>query len=353
MKKIILVLMILSVVICMVGCGNKSEADYSNNDYFDTSYIDGTQSGDVGVEMNNGNLVIDGITSGGKSPSYDVSVGAGGSSNSSNNSSTNTNTLPSVNNQQNYTNKVIKNFEIQSETKEFNQAIVSLNNLLSQVNGYIENSSITNRKYTNYSQQVAKYSIRVPSDLAEDFVNGTSSFVHVTSSQSKVTDISLEYNTLKRNLETVEKERVALQAMLEKATSTNEILNIRNQLTNIIKEIETMETKLAIYDSQVSYSTIKINIYEVVDYTVQKEEPKFLERLGTAIVESWSSFVDGMGNFVIWFVYAFPALLIIGGLIAAVLAVYFKAKKLDPTQPKKKKIKKKDNSNQPNEEQFY
>lgn len=364
MKKILLMIIALSMLLCIVGCSNRMDNDsYVSDEYVDKSFIgDNSVSKEDGYTGSQGNqavgsgdkLVIDGISSG-DSWWPSGSSNSNSNSNSSNKPSVDTGTLPSVNDQTNYVTKLIKNFTIQSETQEFDKAIASLQELIASYNGYIENSSVESNTYTNYSKKTAKYSIRIPSDVADEFVNSASGLLHITNSTSNVTDISLEYYTMQRKQEILEGERTALQAMLEKANSTSEILSLRERLNNILQEIGTLETKLAVYDSQVSYSTIKLNVYEVVHYTVVEEEPTFWEKIGEAISGSWNNFVDGAVNFIIWFIYAIPALIIISGLLTLVLVLYFKAKRLGNnntnkskfvrTRKQKKKTDKTDNSN--------
>lgn len=323
---------IILMLVCLVGCSNKLDSDNYYPEY------GSSDNSDVGIEMGgNGQLIIDGISPG--TPSIGVGSNSGNSSNSNNSSNMGKNELPSVNEQVQYPTKVIKNFVLQAETKKFDEALSELQRLLGIFNGYIENSSIVGNTIgaAHVKQRTAQYSIRIPSDKVEDFVGMTTSLFNITSSNSTVQDISLNYYTLQRKLEILGSEKVALQAMLEKATTTTEILNIRKQLTNIIEDMESTQTLLAVYDSKVSYSTVKLNVYEVVEYTVVEEEPNFGGRFVNAIKGSWNNVIDGIQNFLIWLIYALPALIIIIGAIAIFIFIYIKIKKKDFT---KKNIKK-------------
>lgn len=343
MKKILaLILISIMTITCFASC-SRSDTNVDSDYYpeYDSSYDSDVSMGE------SGKLQIDGITSDG--PSW--GLGSGGSSNSNSNSSSNNNSsLPSVNDQQQHATKIIKNFTLSAETKEFDQAIADLEQLLVNYNGYIENSSIVGNTYgdENVKKRTAKYSIRIPSENAENFVKSATGLLNVTNSTSTVQDISLSYYTMQRQLEILGSEKIALQKMLEGTNSTSTILDIRRQLTSVITEMETLQTKLAVYDSQVSYSTIKLNVYEVVEYTKIKTL-KFGDRFVDAIKGSWLNAVSGVQEFIIWFIYAIPALIVTGGLVALAIFIYIKAKKHGNNPIEKIKKHKKEKVEQPEE----
>ena len=91
-------------------------------------------------------------------------------------------------------------------------------------------------------------------------------------------------------------------------------------------------------------------INEVVEYTeIQEEEPGWGERLGTAFKESWKDFADNFQDFTVWFLYAFPTLLVLGIIATGVgIAVHFMNKK---TKKQWEERKKKQSENATNTDQ--
>ena len=51
--------------------------------------------------------------------------------------------------------------------------------------------------------------------------------------------------------------------MMEQATSMKDILSIQSQITDVRYEIESYESQLRVYDNQVTYSTVYLDLYEV------------------------------------------------------------------------------------------
>ena len=84
-------------------------------------------------------------------------------------------------------------------------------------------------------------------------------------------------------------------------------------------------TYSVLYDGQVAMSTVHLTLREVITYTeVVEPDPTFGQRISRAFKESWSDFGAGCQNFAVWFVEAFPTLLVlgvIGGGIATVVIV--------------------------------
>ena len=219
--------------------------------------------------------------------------------------------------------KIIRTVTMNTETKEYDHAITELDRLISECGGFIESSG-SNGQSLHYASDVyrrtAKYTIRIPAEKLSTFLAASQQLLNVTYSQSSSQNVTSEYYDMKSRLEVLTAERDALNAMLEKADTVENMLLIRDRLYNVIEEIEAYETQLRLYDSLVSYSTVHLTIDEVVEYTkIVVEEPTWGERLVEAFRESWKAFAEGFQNFTVGLLYAVPTLLVIG--VIAVVAI--------------------------------
>lgn len=252
------------------------------------------------------------------------------------------------NNESEYESKIIKKYWMETETKEFTNSISKLEELIQTSKGYIESASTTGQSiYNNETmRRTAKYVIRIPSASIDTFVKNTESMFNVVSSNSTSENVTVKYYDLQSRYEVLEAEKTALNDMLEKATTIDNMLKIRNQLNNVIAEMESIKTQLKVYDSLVSYSTVTLTINEVVEYTeIRDDEPRWGERLGTAFKESWKDFADNFQDFTVWFLYAFPTILVLGIIATGVgIAVHFMNKKTKKEWEERKK-KQSENSN--------
>ena len=168
----------------------------------------------------------------------------------------------------------------------------------------------------------------MPAEALDAFLETlrTDEGIRILSQNASSDEITATYYDTVSRLETLEAEKASLMAMLEGFTDysdINSMLKVQERLYNVIEEIEALKTKLNLYDGQVAMSTVYLTLREVITYTeVVVEAPTFGERIGKAFRESWSDFGEGCQDFAVWFVEAFPTLMvlgIIGGGIAAVI----------------------------------
>lgn len=67
---------------------------------------------------------------------------------------------------------------------------------------------------------------------------------------------------------------------LEQAESIEEMMTIESRLSDIRYQLESMESQLRTYDSQIEYSTVSLYISEVVELTpVETKEQTTWERI--------------------------------------------------------------------------
>lgn len=220
--------------------------------------------------------------------------------------------------------KIIKNVNMNTETKEYDRAIAELERLITENGGFIESSSSNGQSLyqSDIYRRSAKYTIRIPADKLEVFLSASQQLLNVTYSHVGSQNVTTEYYDIQSRLEVLKTERDSLNAMLEKATTVDNMLKIRDRLYNVIEEIESYETQLRLYDSLVSYSTVNMTIDEVVEYTkIVVEEPTWGERLIEAFKESWEDFADGFQDFTVGLLYAIPTLMVLGVIAVVVILI--------------------------------
>ena len=90
-----------------------------------------------------------------------------------------------------------------------------------------------------------------------------------------------------------------------------------------------MESQLRTYDNKVDYSTVNIDIREVIDYTVVVEEEKTpAERMKEGFSESLRSIGIAFREFGIWFVINLPYIILLAIVaVIALIVIRFVSKK--------------------------
>lgn len=239
--------------------------------------------------------------------------------------------------------KIIKTYNLNLETKTFDESISSLMSLLAEKGGYVESSDVRNQSLNSSAasySRYATYTLRIPAEEADAFVNAIGTAFHVTGNNSTVQDVSDTYYSIEAVLEELYAERDSLLAMMESLDSKSDYnfwLTLQQRLSEVKQEIAVYQAQLNSYDSKVAYSTLRIYVTEVVTYTAQAENGKFGSRISAAFRDSWIDFANGWQNVAVWFVGAIPTLLVLGG-IATVLAlvlthIFRDKKKKNNTQP--------------------
>ncbi len=219
--------------------------------------------------------------------------------------------------------KIIRTVNMTCETMAYDDAITVIMTALSDHGGYVETSSLSGNTASGRSSEVvsarrAEYTLRVPAAQLDAFLEvlRADGGILILSQSMNSEEITGAYYDAKTRLETLNAEKESLTAMLESFTDYGDMsamLQVQERLYNVIEEMEALQTRLNLYDSQVSMSTVNLTLREVVEFT-EVEEPTFGTRIQNAFIKSWRSFGRGCQNLAVWFVAAFPTLLVLAVL---------------------------------------
>ena len=224
-----------------------------------------------------------------------------------------------VNGQPTDNRKIIRTVTMSCETKAYDDAVTLIMDTLNAHGGYVEASNVTGTGFENVknSARRASYTLRVPAEKLDAFLETlrTDEGIRILSQNATSDEITATYYDTVSRLETLKAEKASLTAMLEGFTDYKDISNmlkVQERLYDVIEEIEALQTKLNLYDGRVAMSTVKLSLNEVIIYTeVVVPDPTFGERIGEAFRESWADFGEGCQDFAVWFVEAFPTLLVL------------------------------------------
>ena len=243
-------------------------------------------------------------------------MGAAGSSDSGLNSSA------AQANSQVTNRKLIRTVNLNVETDDFDTLLEKLNAQVEALDGYIEQSDISGNSIQNErSRRWAHMTVRVPSTSLDHFITSVETNGNVTNKSETTNDVTLKYSDLESKKKSLTIEQDRIWALLEKADTLEAVIALEERLSEIRYELESMESQLRLYDNQVDYSTVHINIEEVKIYT-----PTTPETVGERIQKGLTKNLDEMKEFCIdtfvWFVTSLPMLLpllLIVGLVIFVL----------------------------------
>jgi hypothetical protein len=225
----------------------------------------------------------------------------------------------------NYERKIIRTANISAETKEFDSAIDLIEKACYDLGGYIERSSVRGQSLdSSYSHRHADFTLRIPVESFDSFNDQLGSILNIVSSQSNADEVTSHYYDIKSRIEVLEMQKESLQQLYKEYTNmgdVNYLLEIQDKLFAVIEEIEAYETQIRLYDDKIAYSTVHLNVSEVIVYTESRQEETFGEKISNAFLGGWSVFVNICEGLAIAFVATLPTLTALGILAFVIVFI--------------------------------
>lgn len=226
--------------------------------------------------------------------------------------------------------KIIVTMHMNAQTEDLNALLESVNSKIAELGGYVEGQEIYNgHMYDSYRYRYANITIRIPADQLNGFVGHVEDNANVVSQNTYTEDVTLNYVAVESRIAALEAERDRLLALMENAEDMDTLLKIDARLTDVLSELEQVNSQLRVYDNKINYSTIHLNLEEVKEYTPVEEEPDTVwERISTGFAKSMKNVGKGLTNLFVFFVVSLPYLLPIAAAVTVVLLIVFGTKRL-------------------------
>ena len=237
--------------------------------------------------------------------------------------------------------KWIITIDMNVETDDLELLMADLDQKINALGGYVEDQNIHNgSNYASRRYRNANLTIRIPDENVDQFTSEVSGLANVVSQNLRREDITLKYVSTASRVTALETEEARLLELLAEAENMADLLEIEARLTDVRYELENYASQLRLYDNQIDYATIYLNISEVQEYT-PVEEPTFFERIKTTFSDALEGLGDGIVNITVFLVGNSPYILTFG----IIVLVVFKLKKHRGKTPGRKfSFKKKKNS---------
>ncbi len=215
--------------------------------------------------------------------------------------------------------KLIRTAELSMETTTFDETAAALADLTNRLGGYFSDSNSGER---NGSSHWANYTIRVPVNNFQTFLDQASKLCHETRHHISQEDISERYYDTAGRLRTQNIKLQRLQALLEKADSMEDIITIQSAISETEQSIDELSGTLRHYDNQVDYATIQISLEEVYRFSNVPETPKsYWSLLGSAFVDGLTDFAEWLEDITVSLAYSWPWLVLIALIVLAVVKI--------------------------------
>lgn len=189
--------------------------------------------------------------------------------------------------------KLVYEGSVAIDAIEFETAVRAFKETVQEYGGFLENEQSygAGGKYTEESSygkadpRSFRATARIPSDNYQDFMEQTEGLGKVTESNSRVTNMTRQYGTLKAELEIYEAEYERYLKMFDEVSEDNAMLAIQEKLTELSLDIARTKSEMSVIDTDASYSIVNISISEVAVY--EERSASFPQRLGDVLAKSW------------------------------------------------------------------
>lgn len=226
--------------------------------------------------------------------------------------------------------KIIKNTEIIMESREFDKSLEQINALIDQLDGYVESSNMSGISLYNTSvnSRNAYITARIPSEKLSGAAAQLDAIGNILSKTEGAEDITDVYYDVDARLRMLKIQEERYLELLKKTDKMEDILTLERALTEVRYEIENLTSQQKRFDQQVSYSYLRIELREVGDYSVVRNQPlSFGQRISNSFKDSLLFISRSAQNVVVYLVAVLPVLVVYGvviGLIVWVIIVLTK-----------------------------
>jgi hypothetical protein len=155
-----------------------------------------------------------------------------------------------------------------------------------------------------------KLMIRVPSDYFDPLLKEiTSQAKYINYQRITSEDVAKEFVDLESRLRTKrEVEQRYTEILRHKAGTIEELLKAEQQIGELHEDIEATISRINFLRDQVRYSTIKLELYQVVEQTVA--EVTVGPTIGKRFATAFSSGLSGAVDFLVTVAYLWPLILL-------------------------------------------
>ena len=199
--------------------------------------------------------------------------------------------------------KQIKNGQLSLKVESINGKDKKIESILKQHDAYSTNSGT----HGSHLRRNMTMTIRVHAEKFDQLMMDLEKIGQYTDSKSvSIRDVTEQFIDIQARLKNQKATEEQYLKILKKATNVRDILNVQNQLQQIRSQIESQEGRLKYLNSQVDYSTINLNLYEILENEIEPQSG-FFSRVMQSLVRGWSNLISGF----IWLIGLWPFVIII------------------------------------------
>lgn len=204
---------------------------------------------------------------------------------------------------------VVKTGRVVVEVDDFEPSRANLTNAAENYGGFVSETRTQRRGSENNTYVYGTLVFRVPSDEYEAFLSDAEAEGDVVTSETNTEDVTDRLVDLEARLENLRAERDRLRTLYERANSTEDVLAVQRELSDVQGEIERLEATKQSLERRVAYSTLTVELREPDPTPRYVRESWYDTPVLSAFLQSVNGVVVVGRAIVVGFAYALPYLL--------------------------------------------
>lgn len=210
--------------------------------------------------------------------------------------------------------KIVYRSFLQLETEAFEKDLERIKAAVEESGGYMESVDTQGRsiQYANDAgDRTASITARIPANKLKPLTASIGGICNIRSNSESAEDISDTYYDAAAHLRSMSLQEERLLAILEKAESLEDVISLEQALSETRYEIEALTASLKRMDSQVSYSYLQMDLYEVRAYTPSSGQPyTFGEKLANSFRQAGDNLSNSLQGLLFFLIADGPVLII-------------------------------------------
>lgn len=219
--------------------------------------------------------------------------------------------------------KIIRNYDINITTDDFDTLINYINTKTSELGGYTLESNLSGQKPEAYGDSGRRLDItlRIPAEKASEFVSGVEELGELNSLRDYTDDVTDEYYDVDTRLSVLNEQLERLRAIMVETSELSDIIALEDRISQVMLEIESLTGTLKRYDALIDYTTVYIYVRETNSITGPAASKTVGERISSGFTES----LNGVGvffvNLFVWFVSNLPTIFVVAIIVTVVIII--------------------------------
>ena len=215
--------------------------------------------------------------------------------------------------------KIIHSIDANIETVDFDETIRNVHMLIAMHGAFIENSNVSgvNNEAQHFGWNVSRnafFTLRVPVEHLNAVTDNLSVLGNVVHQNTNATNITMQFHDTQSRLNSLRIQEERLLDMLSRAADVPDLIAIEERLGEVRMQIESFQTTINLWQNQVSYSTLSLNIWEV-EILTPTEQPSYWTQVGDGFARTLRNIARFFMNLFMWLVVNIPVLIILAVML--------------------------------------